>query len=98
MNFDYPADISPGFHRIYFRVADEDGKWSQHTNRLFYVFDPVHNDLQKNRKYIAGAEYFFNNDPGPGNGIPLSFNIYDTVDIERYFMLLRWIQATTSSM
>jgi PKD repeat protein len=85
MNFAYPVDIPPGFHRIYFRVADEDGKWSQHANRLFYVFDPVHNDLQKSCKFIAGAEYFFNTDPGTGNGIPLSFNIYDTVDIERYF-------------
>jgi hypothetical protein len=62
-----PVNISPGFHWLAIRVKDSDGKWSLFSKRSFFVSQPT-TDLP----IITGAEYFYDNDPGVGNGSSLT--------------------------
>lgn len=69
---DYSIDLSAlsqGFHQLFVRVQDANGRWSLTTARGFYKEDyvPVLPDMVK-------MEYFFDTDPGYGNGtnIPIS--------------------------
>jgi len=62
-----PANISPGFHWLGIRVKDSDGKWGLFARRNFYVTQTT-SDLP----IITQAEYFFDTDPGVGNGSPLA--------------------------
>ena len=58
---------SGGSHVFSIRVQDEDGTWSPNFRRVVHF--PVtgySRDL-----YITQAEYFWDSDPGQGNGIPL---------------------------
>lgn len=83
-DFNFNIDISglnDGFHRLFVRTQDENGVWSLTSHRALYknTLVPVLHDLSK-------VEYFFDTDPGFGNGIDvpitpaahlsdLSFNI-----------------------
>ncbi len=58
-----PIDItslSKGLHNIYLRSKDDNGSWSL-TNRWLFFKDIAQNNVQ-------GGEYFFDTDPGFGNG------------------------------
>lgn len=55
------SGLSVGKHTLYIRMQDSDRRWGP-TRRLGFTVSPP--------TYIAAAEYFINNDPGPGNGIP----------------------------
>ncbi len=57
------ASLSPGFHLLGIRVMESGGLWSQFELRGFYITSSV-NDVSN----ILAAEYFFNEDPGVGNG------------------------------
>lgn len=61
-------DLSEGLHKLYVRALSTGGDWSLFDSKLFYIANPVNpNDP------ILEAEYFFDaNDPGFGNGIPLT--------------------------
>lgn len=64
---DYSIDLSnlsDGFHQLFVRVQDGNGRWSHTTARGFYKEDyiPVLPEIVK-------MEYFFDTDPGFGNGI-----------------------------
>lgn len=61
-----PVNLSPGFHWLAIRVKDSDGKWSLFSKRSFFIAQPT-TDLP----IITQAEYFYDNDPGVGNGSPL---------------------------
>ncbi|QRM89631.1 T9SS type A sorting domain-containing protein [Lacinutrix sp. WUR7] len=72
-NFVIPlGTLDVGFHTIGLRTQNLDGTWSLYDNKVFYVSediagsDPVSN--------IAGAEYWFDADPGQGNGNPLTIS------------------------
>ena len=56
-----------GFHLLAIRVRDGNGRWSNFTNRAFYI-----SSTTVSTGDINAAEYFLDTDPGPGNGIPLS--------------------------
>lgn len=59
------SNLNPGFHTLYIRVKDESGHWSQTLVRAFYI--------EENRgetSLITNVEYFYDEDPGFGNGIP----------------------------
>lgn len=58
--------LSAGLHTVYVRTKDNLGKWSTAQARNFYVTDVV----------VAG-EYFFNTDPGAGNGTAFTFSPTD---------------------
>jgi hypothetical protein len=60
--------LSLGLHTVFLRTQSNDGAWSQTTQWLFY------------KASFAGAgnltalEYFFDTDPGFGNGVPLTIS------------------------
>ncbi|MBN1340446.1 MAG: hypothetical protein JXA03_14045 [Bacteroidales bacterium] len=69
---DYVIDITSltvGFHVIFFRVQDSDGIWSFTDKRdIFKIRLP---DPPPPTKDVVGLEYFFDTDPGFGNGTSL---------------------------
>jgi PKD repeat protein/subtilisin family serine protease len=71
--------ISAGLHQIYFRTKDEEGLWSVIHSKPFMVRTlPEGNFLPD----ITRVEYFFDSDPGLGNGTSLSMITGDSVQIE----------------
>lgn len=62
------AGVSSGFHTLYIRVKDNLGKWSHYEQAYFYILD---NTSTPSTSFVRG-EYFFNNDPGLGNGTNFS--------------------------
>jgi hypothetical protein len=78
-----PANLSPGFHMISIRTKDANGKWGLSDTRTFYVYPPA----GANMPVITAAEYFFDHDPGVGNGTPLSFTSPGDI-VAQTFMIL----------
>ncbi len=71
------SNLPIGIHRMYLRTKDADGKWSIINVHLFYKSA---NSANPN---ITQSEYFFDTDPGFGNGNSLaispSANISDAI-------------------
>ncbi|MBE9485022.1 MAG: PKD domain-containing protein, partial [Bacteroidetes bacterium] len=74
--------LDPGYHSLFIRTKDLFGKWSLYRESRFEIYG-VDGNLVKNLPEIYRAEYFFDNDPGIGNGTPLSFNSGDSVNVNR---------------
>ncbi len=57
--------LTKGLHNLYIRIKDAGGNWSHTTQQVFYkelsAASPIPN--------VVAAEYFFDADPGFGNGI-----------------------------
>jgi sensor domain CHASE-containing protein len=62
-----PAALSAGFHFLAIRTKDADGKWGLFEKRGFYISTST-----TNTSNVTAAEYFFDTDPGPGNGTAVS--------------------------
>jgi hypothetical protein len=62
-----PTSLSPGFHFLSIRVKDANGKWGIYEARGFYISSATANTAN-----ITSAEYFFDADPGTGNGTTTS--------------------------
>ncbi|MFM9838665.1 MAG: gliding motility-associated C-terminal domain-containing protein [Cyclobacteriaceae bacterium] len=58
--------LQPGFHFLAVRTKGADGKWGIFESRGFYVTGSA-TDVSN----ITKAEYFFDTDPGNGNGISI---------------------------
>ena len=56
--------LSEGMHTLYIRTMDETQGWSLYEKRSITIQNPV--------AAITKAEYFFNTDPGVGNGTEIS--------------------------
>lgn len=62
------ASLNAGIHRLYVRSRSDEGFWSLPRGQVFFIpydappFEP---------RTVAELEYYFDADPGPGNGIPL---------------------------
>lgn len=74
----YSLDISsltPGVHHILFRTQDASGKWSLVNWATFFVAN-VAAQIPPNptSANIVKMEYFIDNDPGLGNGIPITIS------------------------
>ena len=67
-----PGFLPPGFHALGIRHRDTNGHWGHAAARRFYVHDIGF--ANPAAPSIASAEYFFDTDPGTGNGtaFPLS--------------------------
>jgi hypothetical protein len=70
-NFNFSVNITglnDGFHKLFVRAKDENGVWSLSNDRAFYknTISPQLHDLTK-------VEYFFDTDPGTGNGTNVPF-------------------------
>lgn len=57
--------IATGFHQLYIRAKDEDNRWSIAERRALYVASIT------TTQPLNAMEYFFDNDPGEGNGTSL---------------------------
>lgn len=53
--------LSTGNHQLFIRTRNDSGVWSMHESKSFFV-----------KNSIVAAEYFFNADPGTGNGNELA--------------------------
>lgn len=60
--------LSSGFHTVNVRVLDDQKRWSLLGQRTFYIVPPANNIAPT---AITKAEYFFDSDPGAGNGFSL---------------------------
>jgi hypothetical protein len=69
-----PLSTIPGPHLVGIRVKDSLGQWSHFYNGNLTVLPPA---LAFPR--MVAAEYFIDNDPGPGNGISLVIAPSDTL-------------------
>ena len=58
------ATLNKGLHTLYVRVKDANNKWSLTHTQLFYKESIVSNPIAN----VTQAEYFFDTDPGFGNG------------------------------
>ncbi|MCD4695550.1 MAG: hypothetical protein K8S16_04845 [Bacteroidales bacterium] len=83
---DYVIDItslSLGFHEILFRVQDSDGIWSLTDKRdIFKMRQP---DSPPPTKDVVAFEYFFDTDPGFGNGTSLP--VTSGLDIDENYVI-----------
>lgn len=84
-NVDCHLDISaagllPGDHFLGLRVLQADGNWSVVQTRRFNVQDTAAtNPLpQSPIADVVAAEYYFDTDPGPGNGLPIAIHPMDS--------------------
>ena len=59
--------LSEGVHKVYVRVLNQDGTWGLHAKHVVYVSATTNNTAS-----VASAEYFYDTDPGLGNGSPLN--------------------------
>ncbi|MEL7147635.1 MAG: LamG-like jellyroll fold domain-containing protein, partial [Bacteroidota bacterium] len=66
------AGLATGFHRLFVRTRDDKGIWSLDQGRLFFV-NPATPSVSGGAT-VAGAEYFFDTDPGVGNGTAISLS------------------------
>ncbi len=66
--------IEPGFHSLYLRVKDGNGKWSGYEEQVFHVSPPAIS------AEIVAAEYFIDTDPGTGNANQITLTAGFTVD------------------
>ncbi len=64
--FDLSA-LAPGFHFLYARAKDSRGNWGQTYTRPLLVVENINPSLTE-------LEYFFDEDPGFGNGTPIAFD------------------------
>ncbi|MBW6496745.1 MAG: T9SS type A sorting domain-containing protein [Bacteroidales bacterium] len=87
MNFIIPlSGLDFGIHTLYARVKDSNGKWSQTFRRVFLVQRlPLDPDFP-----VTKMEYFFDDDPGFGQGTPIEIqagaNVTAAVEIPLSFL------------
>ncbi len=62
-----PTSLSTGFHFLGIRTKGADGVWGLYETRGFYI-----STTTADEPIITAAEYFFDADPGIGNGTPLT--------------------------
>lgn len=73
-----PPSTQVGYHRLYFRVKDEDGNWSQTTRKHIEIVAPIVED------YVVLGEYFIDEDPEVGTATSFAINPQEE-DIEQAF-------------
>ncbi|HPO63881.1 MAG TPA: fibronectin type III domain-containing protein, partial [Candidatus Kapabacteria bacterium] len=79
------ADLALGIHYISYRFKDDNGSWSHTKTGRFYVIE-TDTTPQIIAAPIVAAEYYYDSDPGQGNGIPYPIAAGDTVVIMDSFL------------
>jgi len=65
--------LSNGTHRLYIRSRSNEGRWSLIQVKDFIVdFDFAYHAVPAAAQNIVAAEYFFDTEPGQGNGVPVT--------------------------
>ena len=94
INSDIPTDgLSPGMHNLYVRFTMGDTAWSIQEGGAFYI-EPSAESFSASE--LAGAEYFFDRDPGIGQGTPLSFQVSERLAIDASFLYVRFEEVQAS--
>ena len=80
INKEFVIDLSlltKGFHTLYIRTKNSDNNWSINTYKQ--IFKP---QINENDSDVTDLEYYFDNDPGFGNGIhkPITSSLEITSD------------------
>ena len=75
------ANLSEGFHQLFIRVKAENGRWSHHEGRMFYVIEPSKYTMSEDQPMLSAAEYFMDKDPGVGKGKPISLLPADSISM-----------------
>ncbi|WP_339785751.1 T9SS type A sorting domain-containing protein [uncultured Imperialibacter sp.] len=70
------TSLSTGFHTVYFRVRDASGQWSATERKPFFITT----SSVEGQNTITSLEYFFDVDPGHGNGLALAISPGTQVD------------------
>lgn len=73
------TSLSNGIHYLFVRAKDEQGRWSLTSMRMLYKFT-----MQQSSYDVAALEYFFDTDPGFGNGTPIPISPGSQVTITDY--------------
>jgi hypothetical protein len=73
------SGLNPGVHQLFTRVKDSLGQWSESRAVFFRIGQSYANNNIVSK--LASAEYYFGSDPGPGNGIPYTINITDSLEL-----------------
>ena len=72
------SSFQPGYHKLYIRTEDGDGKWSLTARRNIEV-------LASNAKTtITSGEYFIDTDPGFGKASPVSISSPDSIVLQNF--------------
>ncbi len=79
------SNLSVGYHKLYIRTKDSNGKWSLTTRNNVEVFTP---DAKVS---LVSGEYFIDTDPGYGNANAIAITAPDS-------MLLQNFPAVTSGL
>lgn len=69
-----PGSITEGVHRVYVRAMDANGNWALTNGPLMFYKTytaPLSPPLPASKPKLVKMEYFFDADPGYGNGIPV---------------------------
>lgn len=69
--------VSAGYHNLFIRTENANGQWSLYAGRNFYVQPAVIQPPPA--PPIVAAEYFFDKDPGQGNGKSITVTKGDSV-------------------
>ncbi len=77
--------LTPGYHKLYLRTKNSDGHWSHTSMRLVEV--PFTSSLYT----VNTGEYFFDVDPGFGNGLPVAITPQQAAILQNF-------TAATSSL
>ena len=75
------TNLSEGFHQLFIRVKAENGRWSHHEGRMFYVIEPSKYTMSEDQPMLSAAEYFMDKDPGVGKGKPISLLPADSISM-----------------
>lgn len=82
VTFSLPIDfsgITPGYHKLYFRTKDNNGIWSLTRRRNVEVL------ISEAKATFVKGEYFFDNDPGFGNGSSIAItDLTDSIILQNF--------------
>lgn len=71
-------NAAAGFHKLYIRTKDSDGKWSQTSRRTIEVLKTAAENI------ITEGEYFFDTDPGFSNAASIIVSAKDSAIMQNF--------------
>ncbi len=76
------SSLTSGWHYLFVRFRDSLGIWGLYTGQSFYISGSNIDTAANSSPKISAAEYFFDTDPGVGNGTAFApFTAADSVNL-----------------